>query len=212
MTCSQCQGIESTFDEVSIRKELLFYAKDGLDDTTKWLVEAIKSQGIQDSTLLDIGGGIGGIQHELLNQGIERAVQVDGSSAYIEGAKRAAKERGLLDQIEWHHGDFVELADGLEKAHVVTLDRVICCFDDMNALVGKSVAKATRLYGLVYPRSLWYIRFGHWIINQVLKLRRNGFQIFIHPSEKVEKIIDQAGFRKVFHRETFLWQVALFAK
>ena len=56
------------------------------------------------------------------------AVHVDGSSAYIEGAKKAAKKRGLSEKIEWIHGDFVDIAKELKRSDLVTLDRVICCY------------------------------------------------------------------------------------
>jgi hypothetical protein len=54
--------------------------------------------------------------------------------------------------MSFQYGDFVALAPALSAADVVTLDRVICCYDDMPALVGRSAALAERLYGVVYPR------------------------------------------------------------
>jgi len=212
MSCSQCEGIESTFDDESVRKELLFYDKDGPDDTTIWLIDSIKEQGVLDASLLDIGGGIGAIQHELLKDVAKNAVHVDGSSAYIEGAKKAAKSRDLDDQIEWHHGDFVELAETLQNADIVTLDRVICCYDDMPELVVKSVAKANRIYALVYPRDRWFLRLGFRIANRVQRLFGNQFQIFVHPTAKVEEIIAKSGFQRAHLKESFIWQMALFAK
>ena len=44
------------------------------------------------------------------------------------------------------------MSDEIEAADVVTLDRVICCYPDMEALVGRSAERALRLYGLVHPR------------------------------------------------------------
>ena len=32
------------FDEESVRRELLFYERDGADATTRWLIEAIQGQ------------------------------------------------------------------------------------------------------------------------------------------------------------------------
>jgi magnesium-protoporphyrin O-methyltransferase len=121
MSCPQCEGIELVFDEESIAKERKFYERDGADKTTLWLVEAIKEAGVEGLSLLDIGGGLGAIQHELLSAGAKKATHVDASSAYIEAAKEEAKQRKLSDKIEWRHGDFVDLASELDSAGVVTL-------------------------------------------------------------------------------------------
>lgn len=212
MTCSQCQGIEAQFDAESVRKELLFYGKDGPDKTTLWLVEAIKERGLTGGSLLDIGGGIGAIQHELLKHGLERALHIDGSSAYIDGAKKVAKQHGLEQRIEWRHGDFVDEADELGEFEVVTLDRVICCYDDVQALVSKSAQKASQLYGVVYPLDRWYTRLAFRVMNLVQRLRRHPFRVFVHPTRSVEELIGAAGLEKIFQRQTLLWQVALFAK
>jgi magnesium-protoporphyrin O-methyltransferase len=212
MTCPQCEGIEIVFDEESIEKELKFYRRDGADDTTLWLVEALREQGVEGSLLLDIGGGLGAIQHELLESGVSHATHVDGSSAYIEGAKEEAERRGIDEQIEWHHGNFVDIAPELDPVDIVTLDRVICCYDDMQGLVGSSVKLAERYYGIVLPRDLWWARIGFKVMNFVQGLMGNPFRAFVHPMEQVEKLIANAGFERVFARNSIFWQVAVYAR
>jgi magnesium-protoporphyrin O-methyltransferase len=212
MSCPQCEGIELVFDEESIAKERKFYERDGADKTTLWLVEAIKEAGVEGLSLLDIGGGLGAIQHELLSAGAKKATHVDASSAYIEAAKEEAKQRKLSDKIEWRHGDFVDLASELDSAGVVTLDRVICCYDNMVGLVGNSVKLAERYYGVVYPRNLWWAKIGFRLINLVERIMGNPFRTFMHSSEKVDALITKAGFARTYSRNTFLWQVQLYSK
>jgi magnesium-protoporphyrin O-methyltransferase len=43
---------------------------------------------------LDIGGGVGIIQHELLPAGVTTAVHIDAATAYLDAAKEEAKRRG----------------------------------------------------------------------------------------------------------------------
>jgi magnesium-protoporphyrin O-methyltransferase len=138
MTSCQCQGIEIQFDRREAAKKLADYQKNGPADTTRILIAALKEMGIDGATLLDIGGGIGAIQIELLKAGAAGAVSVDASTAYIEAAQREARDQGLQDRIQFHHGDFVELADKVPPADIVTLDRSLCCYPDMPALVGLS--------------------------------------------------------------------------
>ncbi len=200
------------FDEESVRRELLFYERDGADDTTQWLVDAIRGRGVHGLSLLDIGGGVGAIQHSLLASGVTHATHVDGSSAYLEAARRLAKQRQLSDQIEWHHGDFVDIAPRLTPSDIVTLDRVICCYDNMPALVNASARLAGRYYGMVLPRDTWWLRLGHSLVNFVQRLFKHPFRVFVHPVAEVEAILEQHGLHKIFQRRSFMWQVALFAK
>ena len=86
MDCCQCDGIEKTFDKKTAAKDLSSYRRKGPDRSTVMLINALKQQGIQDLTLLDVGGGVGAIHHELLRSGVTTAIGVDASSAYIAAA------------------------------------------------------------------------------------------------------------------------------
>ena len=76
---------------------------------------------------------------------------VDGSTAYLNTAKEEARRQGDVDRIDYRHGDFVQLADGIEPADVVILLRVLCCYPDMPALVHASARRARRSYGVDLP-------------------------------------------------------------
>ena len=158
MDCCQCKGIESLFNQKEAQAKLKAYRKDGPAKTTRMLIDALVSEGIVGATLLDIGGGVGAVQHELLRAGVARATGVDASTAYVKAAQEEAERQGHSDRITYNHANFVELAPQISAADIVTLDRVICCYHDMHSLVSLSVAKAGKLYGLVYPRDTWWMR------------------------------------------------------
>ncbi len=69
MSCAQCQGIERMFDRRAAERELRQYRAAGPGGTTRLLIDALKAEGVAGLTLLDIGGGVGAIQHELLRAG-----------------------------------------------------------------------------------------------------------------------------------------------
>ena len=210
MTCSQCQGIEKEFGEREARTQLRRYRRRGAAGTTRRLVEVLVGMGIDGSTVLDIGGGVGAVQHGLLAAGASRAVSVDASRAYTQVAREEAERRGLSASIEAKHGDFVTLAESITAADVVTLDRVICCYHDMRALVSASAARARRLYGLIYPRDAWWLRPAFVAGNFLLRLRRSSFRIFLHSSAEVEAIIGAYGLRPAFRGSYGMWQVVVF--
>ncbi|MBI2966094.1 MAG: hypothetical protein HYY34_07815 [Chloroflexi bacterium] len=74
MNCCQCQGIEQVFNAKVAARELRAYRKKGPRKTTRLLIDALKAEGVDGLTLLDIGGSIGKIQHELLDAGAARAL------------------------------------------------------------------------------------------------------------------------------------------
>jgi magnesium-protoporphyrin O-methyltransferase len=210
--CQQCEGIELTFNEENADNDLRAYRAEGPEETTQWLIDELKKTGVEGLTLMDIGGGIGMIQHALLKSGVAHAVHVDASSAYIETAQREAKRRKLREKIEWHHGNFVDLAPDLAPTDIVTLDKVICCYDDMPALVRASTKLAKRFYGVVYPRDVWWFRLASKVMNFFQVLFKNPYRMFVHPTEKVERLIKRSGLRRIFYKTTWLWQVAVYSR
>ncbi|HVN52995.1 MAG TPA: class I SAM-dependent methyltransferase [Anaerolineaceae bacterium] len=210
--CCQCQGIEELFDQRMVNSELEAYRRKGPEKTTRMLVNAIKQGGIQGASLLDIGGGIGAIQHELLAAGVETAVDVDASRAYLAAARSEAGRRGLAGRISYQHGDFVKIAVQIPSADIVTLDRVICCYDDMERLVSLSAARARRLYGVVYPRDTWWTRLGLKVLNFFFRLRGSAFRTFVHPTKAVEALVRATGLQRRYYAESSVWQIAVFAR
>jgi magnesium-protoporphyrin O-methyltransferase len=212
MDCCQCKGIESLFNEKEARNRLKAYRKDGPAKTTRMLLDALTTQGVEGMTLLDIGGGVGAIQHELLRAGVIEATGVDASTAYVKAAREEARRQGHADKVTYIHGNFVELAPEVAPADIVTLDRVICCYHDMPALVGVSVARAKKLYGLVYPRDTWWTRAGIVFANLYLRLMRNPMRSYIHSAQAVEALVRDEGLSRRFHANSGLWQVVVYAR
>ena len=211
MKCCQCQGIETLFNKKRVAKELKRYRKKGPDKTTRILLDALKEKGVEGMTLLEIGGGVGVVQHELLQAGATGAVNVEASTAYLESAKAEAERQGHAARIRHHHGDFVDLAPDILPADIVILNRVICCYHDMPSQVRLSSARARKLYGLVYPRDTWFVKMAASIMNLIFWVRRNPFRIFIHSTDAVDAVVLRNGLERCFYHKTAIWQVVVYA-
>ena len=161
---------------------------------------------------MDIGGGIGAIQLELLAAGAARAEAVDASEAYAVTARDEAARRGYGDRTSVRVGDFVTLAPVVDPADVVTLDRVVCCYPDVDALLGAAAGKATRLVGLVYPRDTWWNRLAGRMINAWGWLTRDSTRWYLYPTARVDAIMRRAGFAGHDVRRSFFWQVVLYRR
>jgi magnesium-protoporphyrin O-methyltransferase len=213
MVCNQCCGIENMFDEKKASQELKGYRKKGPGGGTRLLINVLASEGVDGMTLLDIGGGIGAIQHELFKAGINRATDVDASSAYLQAAQEESARQGHAEQTTFHRGNFVDLAPEIDAADIVTLDRVICCYPDMDVLVRLSSERAKKFYAVVFPRDNQLMRLAATVGNFFLRLSGNPFRTFIHSTAEVEAIVTSNGLRRHFYDTSGLvWQVIVYTR
>jgi SAM-dependent methyltransferase len=215
MSCQQCRGIEQQFDEKSSRRKLARYRRRGPDKTTRMLIDELHRVLDADDaggTLLDIGAGFGAIHHALLNGRLTRAVHVEASPGQLEMAREETTRRGHEAAVEFVHGDFVTVADSLPGADVVTLDRVICCFDDMESLVRLSAEKARRFYGAVYPRDVGWMRIALAVINIVSRLKQSPFRVFLHRPSAIHANLVSAGLDLRITRRTAGWEVVVYER
>ncbi len=208
-----CQGFDMKYDRKYVAKKLKKYHKNGPKKTTGQLIEALQAKGVDGMTLLDIGGGIGEIQHALLRSGVSSATDNEAASVYLEACREEAERQGHADRIRHIPGNFVEVAKDIAPADIVTLDRVICCYHDMPALVNLSTQKAKRLYGIVYPLDRWWI----WLAMEVYYncrawAQRNPMRNFVHPSKAVEAIIEGNGLTRRFYKLMGPWQGVVYAR
>lgn len=210
--CSHCEDAGDLFNPRAARRDLRRYRRRGPSRTTQLLLDALLAQRGSDRSLLDIGGGVGAISHELIEKGFSEAVQVDASAAYLAASEQESARLGHADRITYHYGDFVELAPTLAPADIVTLDRVVCCYPDMERLVAASTAKAQHQYGLVLPRERLVNRLGVAGANLWFRLRGSAFRSFVHSIDRVDAAIRQAGFRRTSAAQTVLWQVLTYAR
>jgi SAM-dependent methyltransferase len=212
MSCVQCRGIEELFSQVYVDKELAHYRQKGADKTTRLLIQAIQKLGVEDLSLLDIGGGVGAVQHALLEAGASQATDVEASTAYLKAAREEAQRRNLSERVAFHFGNFEELAEEIPPADVVTLDRVICCYPNMEAMVELSARRSRKLYGLVFPRDTWWVKIVLKLGNFWLRLRHSSYRAFVHQTRSVEAIMEKHGFTRCYLRKTLVWQVAVYGK
>jgi len=212
MPCNCCEITDNAFTEAEARSELKSYRKRGPANQTKLLLQAIRSLNLKNADLLDIGGGIGAIHHELLKDVARAATHVDASSAYLKEAKEEAARRGHGDRVNFIHADFTEVASELPKVDLVTLDRVVCCYPDFRGLLKSAADHSKSAIALTYPRETWYMRFGLRVINFFQGLRKDPFRVFLHPVAEMDSLLKKEGFERVSLRRLLVWEMALYQK
>ena len=210
MDACGCDGFASIFDEATARRDRDRYHRDGPDRTTRLLLELLTPYRSSGSSVLDIGGGIGIVDLELLRAGAGHATLVDASTAYLAVARDEVRRAGLLDRIDFVEGDFVRRAASIDRADVVTLDRVICCYPDMEALVAESAGRARTAYGIVLPRDRRGARWAIALNNAWYRFRGKAYRGFVHSTARVDEIAAANGLRLRAERRTWIWRVAVY--
>ena len=212
MPCNCCEMENSTFGEDEAKANLKDYRKRGPAKQTKLILEAVRSLGLKNAALLDVGGGIGTIHHELLKDVASEATHVDASSAYLKIATEEAKRLGHEAQVKFIHADFTDVADELPQVDVVTLDRVVCCYPNFRELLKAASSKSRTAVVMTYPRETWWLKMGFAIANFFQKLRNDPFRIFVHPVHEMESLLKREGLRRVSTRKLFVWEMSLYRR
>ena len=72
MSCCSGKGCDEFFTDRVARRDARRYRSKGLDRNAQRLVDTVCQRGVEGSTVLEVGGGIGAIQLELLKAGAAR--------------------------------------------------------------------------------------------------------------------------------------------
>jgi magnesium-protoporphyrin O-methyltransferase len=213
VTCAaHCCAIDAQFDARVARKDLDNYRRNGPSPSTRQLLSATRQAAIAGMSVLDIGGGIGAIAHELLASGAAHATLVDASAAYLAAARDEAERRRSNDRMKAVNGDFTSMAQEVPVADIVTLDKVVCCYPDMERLLATATGRARRLFAIVYPRDSWWMRLAIALQNAIRALRRSAFRVYVFPSTAIDSAIRRAGLTLQFQQRGFVWIVAVYER
>jgi magnesium-protoporphyrin O-methyltransferase len=213
MSCgSNCCGTADFFGDRMARQKLRKYRRRGPFGTTKRLLAALREAPGPKDTLLDVGGGVGMIAHEMLAAGASSAAIVDASPSFLAAAAEESERRRTSSRLRLQLGDVVELRDAVPAADVVTLDKVVCCYVDMEGLLAATAPRARRLMGLVYPRDDWWVRAFVALGNRVLQLRGSTFRSYVHRNAAIEAALSRAGLVRRTQRRGPIWIVAVFER
>jgi 2-polyprenyl-3-methyl-5-hydroxy-6-metoxy-1,4-benzoquinol methylase len=212
MSSCCARGYEKFFGERAARRDARRYRRKGLDDTGRRLVEEVTSRGIAGASVLEVGGGVGAIDLELLQRGASSATIVELSHGYDEEAGILAREAGAEQRIERRHGDFVEHEDEIDPADIVVMHRVVCCYPDPDLLVGAASRHARSVLALSFPRDTWWLRLGFRVANLWCRLI-GGIEGFVHPPAQVVSAAENSGLKTMVHeRSGHIWRVAVFER
>lgn len=182
------------------------------------LLDGLEEAGIAGRSMLDVGAGIGDLSIEAIRRGAAAAHCMELSTRAVEEGRALAADRGVSERVTFETANGAE-AD-LPAADVVVLNRVFCCYPDIDGLVANSLGAARSVYAFSMPVSSGFIgffnRFETALSNVGYRLREgtyHGFRVFVHDVGAIDRRVRDAGFEPVrVQRRRFGWHLAVYRR
>jgi 2-polyprenyl-3-methyl-5-hydroxy-6-metoxy-1,4-benzoquinol methylase len=182
-----------------------------LRGVSRLLGDMLDRRGLRGRTVLEVGCGLGGLTLTTASHGATRSMGVDLSPVAIREASRLAEEAGLAKEASFAVGDGAEIE--LPKSDVVVLDKVICCYPRVDALIQNSLRATGSMYAFVVPFSSGIrgvvARMAIGGENALRWLRRQRFRAYVHDVRLIEQALGEAGLARTASARRFIWYVAV---
>jgi len=205
--CCDPEGYSVTFSDRFARRLARRYQRRGLTRSSRSIVSFLTERGITDATVLEIGGGVGAIQVELLQQGAARATNLEISTNYEPEAIALLEHAGLRDRVDRRILDIAQAPDAVDAADVVVLHRVVCCYPDYQRLLTAAGGKAHRMLVFSYPPPNLVSRSVIRWDNAWRRLKGDTFRAFVHPPAAMLEALSDTGLRATYRWRGLGWCV-----
>lgn len=195
------------FDEKVARRDLRRYRRKGLDRPGRRLAEMLRQVGVTGRTVVEVGGGIGALQVELLQAGAVHATNVELSPNYEQASRALVDEAACAGKVERLFGDIVQEPSLAPEADAVVLNRVVCCYPDAGALMEAVADRARSAIGLSFPPDNRAARLVVGATNLFLRVRGSEFRAYVHPPASILAPAFARGFRVDQSGRAGVWRV-----
>jgi SAM-dependent methyltransferase len=181
------------FTGKTARRDLERYRAKGVGKLERKMVASVVDVGVDGRSVLEIGGGVGALQAELLAAGASTGEVVELVPAYEPYARELAVEKGLSERVTFRVADLLDDPSAAAPADVVVLNRVVCCSPDGVELASVASRLARRALVLSYPRDRVLVRLGIAAINLGQRLLGRSFRAFVHPPALLRAAAEAEG-------------------
>src|SRR5262249_7777370 len=148
---------------------------------------------IAGARVLEIGGGIGPIQAELLAKGAGTGEIVELVSAYAPFAQELAAAKGFQGKTRFLVADVLETPDIVAPGRIVVLNRVVCCSREGLRLAGVGARLAEKILVLSFPRDRWVTRLFAKALNGTMQLLGRSFRTYVYPRASLIAAAEDGG-------------------
>jgi len=205
--CCGPERYTETFSDRFARRMARRYRRRGLSRSARAIVSFLTDRGIEGANVLEIGGGVGELHVELLRHGAAKATNLEISTSYEPQAALLLERSGMTARVDRRFLDIAQEPDQVERADVVVLHRVVCCYPDYERLLGAAASKAERLLVFSHPPRSLVSRAAFWCENSVRRVKGDTFRSFVHPPAEMRAVATRAGLRSTYRWRGLGWCV-----
>jgi hypothetical protein len=206
MNCCTPAGYRTIFGAATVERDARRYRRKGVTGSARWLLQTLVGDSVTEASVLEVGGGVGSLQIELIEAGATRATNVEIIDSYEAVAHSLIGEHDLDGRVLRLVADFAQHPDQTPAADVVIMHRVICCYPDADALMTAACAHAHDRVAITIPREAWWIKLGFWGMNTWLRLRRIAFRGYVHPPDRMIALAGSHGLSPIHHQRGWMWE------
>jgi SAM-dependent methyltransferase len=179
--------------------------------TSRLILAALRRAAATGPRVLELGCGSGALTVALVEAGAAHGHGMDLSPASVEVARRRSAGAGLDERLTFEMGDGAMAV--LEPHDWVILDRVLCCYRDLDRLLGNASWAARSRLAFSVPES----RGWRGLLNRAIATLENVTNSFrgrpcpgfVHDIDRIDGFLSAAGFHRVHEARTGLWRVAI---
>jgi magnesium-protoporphyrin O-methyltransferase len=205
--CCDPGGYDTTFGDRFSRHLARRYRTRGLDPTATRMVQFLRDHGVEGATVLEVGGGVGAIQLELLRHGAARATNLELSDSYEAEAAALAADAGVAGRMSRRHLDLARRPEEVEPHDIVILHRVVCCYPDFDLLLKAAADHATRLLVFSHPPRNLVSRLALGCRNLQSRLQHSPFRTYAHDPGALTAAAAQGRLDVAFRHQGLIWHI-----
>ena len=205
--CCDGEGYDDVFSDRFAKRVAKRYRRRGLNATSSRMVDYLSEHGVESASVLEIGGGVGEIQLELLRRGASTVTNLEISKNYEAEAERLLERSGMPGRVTRRFVDIARSPEQVEPADIVVLHRVVCCYADYQSLLSAAGSHARRLLVFSHPPSNALSRAAVWTENFMRRLRGQSFRAFVHPPGAMVAVLHEQGLTTRYVHRGRSWHV-----
>lgn len=188
------------------------FRKGKLEKIQQFVIAELCKEQLTNKTILDIGSGVGKLHLTLLQRGAGFATGIDMSEEMIGHAKSFASKLGVMQNTAYILGDFLTLSHEVSSADITMLDKVICCYENLEGLITASADKTKEIYVLIYPPDTILVKLIFKIEIAIAKIFRSGFRPYWHQWSNVRVLMNRLNFSLTSSQSTLLWKADIYRR
>lgn len=182
-----------------------------LVDVSGAILDLMRDTALRRPSVLDLGCGTAALGVALLEMGAPRLTGIDLSPTSIDLARQRVEAAGFGQVSRFEVGNAAET--DAEPHDWVILDRVICCYADVERLVDRAINLGRERIAVSVPESRGWrglVNRPLWLAEFAWDRLHGGCRGYVHDLRRIERRLAAAGFLPANSDRIGLWHIGVY--